>query len=111
MADPKHNDDESEYPPPEALKDWLVQELKDSAKAFELRTKEARAFVAEYEEGKISGEEAFDRLSKYHDRWGEALYGATAGEGVTDQQIVEGIDKARSDDSRRLDDSTRGRSR
>jgi hypothetical protein len=80
---------------PQEMQGWLREEIRDSAKAHELRVKEATEFVTAYASGKISAEEAADRLHQYDKRWGEALYGATASPGVSDEAIVRAIDKAR----------------
>jgi hypothetical protein len=84
----------SEFLSPADLQQWLRQELADSAKAFELRSKEAAEFVNAYAAGKISAEEAEDRHWRYEHRWGEALPGVHAGEHMTDQQILRAIDRA-----------------
>ena len=80
---------------PEELKDWLAQEIRDSAKAHELRTKEVTEFVAAYSAGNISAEEAVERFRRYDKRWGEALYGVSAFPGTSDDEIVRAIDAAR----------------
>lgn len=80
---------------PQEMQGWLRDEIRDSAKAHELRAKEATEFVTAYASGKISAEEAEERLYQYDKRWGEALYGATASPGVSDEAIVRAIDKAR----------------
>lgn len=74
---------------------WLMQEIRDSAKAHELRIREAVGFVTEYALGKISAEEAVERHSQYLDRWGEGLFGATAGKVTSDEEIIAAVDAAR----------------
>ena len=80
---------------PEEAQGWLKEEIRDSAKALELRVKEATTFVAEYAAGRLTPEEANDHLVRYDQRWGEALYGASAFPGCSDEEILKAIDKAR----------------
>lgn len=80
---------------PEELTVWLKQEIRDSDKAHELRVKEATGFVTAYASGKLSPEEAADCLYRYDKRWGEALFGASASPGLSDEAILSTIDKAR----------------
>jgi hypothetical protein len=77
------------------MQGWLQEEIRDSAKAHELRVKEASELVNAYVSGKLSSEELSEQLYKYDKRWGEALLGSTASPGVSDQEIVNAIDKAR----------------
>jgi len=77
------------------MQDWLLQEIRDCAKALDLRVKEAADLVAEYAAGRLSPEQAADRLFTYQERWGDALFGATAGMHTTDEQILASIDSAR----------------
>lgn len=80
---------------PEEFQGWLREQIRDSAKAHELRVKEATAFVTEYTAGKLTPEEANDHLVRYDQRWGEALYGATVGKNSSDESILQAIDTAR----------------
>jgi len=80
---------------PQDLQVWLAQEVRDSAKAHELRTKEATDFVTRYASGKLSAEGAAEALYRHDQRWGEALFGATATPGLSDDEIVQSIDRAR----------------
>ena len=74
------------------MQDWLRQEIRDSAKAHELRIKGATEFVTAYSEGKLTSEQAMEALLRHDLRWGEALYGASAAEGKTDEAILNAID-------------------
>lgn len=76
------------------LQGWLKEEIRDCDKAHELRVKEATEFVTAYAAGKLSPSEAMQRLLQYDRRWGEALYGATASPGISDEQILKAIDLA-----------------
>jgi hypothetical protein len=87
---------DSGYASPLEMQDWLLQEVKDSAKALDLRLREATDLVREYTTGKLSAQQAADALFRYQQRWGDALFGATAGREVTDDQILAAIDDARS---------------
>ncbi len=75
-------------------------EVANSAKAFELRKKEATELATQYAAGEISPEEANRRLVAYDRRWGEAIYGVSAAENLSDKQILDQIDQARSDTKR-----------
>ena len=79
------------------MQQWLSQEVRDTAKAHELRLKEANAFVADYASGVLNAEQAQEKLAAYDRRWGEALFGAAAVPGVTDEEIVNRIDRARAE--------------
>jgi hypothetical protein len=87
---------DSGYATPQEMRGWLVQEILDCTKATELRVKEAIGLVTEYEQGKITPDQASQRLTRYEERWGEALFGATAGKTMSDEQIIATIDDARS---------------
>lgn len=84
---------------PDEMKGWLAQEIRDSAKAHELRVREATDFVTAYASGKIGAEEASARLLRYDRRWGEALPGVTTTESLSDERILEAIDRAREQES------------
>jgi hypothetical protein len=95
----------------EDLQQWLIDEVRDSTKALDLRLREATQLVADYSAGKISPEEATERFHRFDQRWGEALVGATASAGVSDEAILQRIDDARLRASRvqgRLDRNVRG---
>lgn len=85
--------EESDYLSPQDMRDWAEQEIRDSAKAHELRVRQLTELTTAYERGDISPEEAAERNWRYQHRWQEALPGATAQ--MTDDQIVKAIDKAR----------------
>lgn len=84
---------ESEHLTPAEMRDWLAQEIKDSARAHDLRVKEATEIVRAYTAGEISPEEAMEWNWRYQHRWQEALPGANAQ--MTDEEILSRIDKAR----------------
>lgn len=90
--------DESEHLSVDDMQKWLQQELADLAKATELRTREATAFVTAYTSGAISAKEAERRFCDYGERWGEALPGTHAGAGVTDAVLLAEIDETRRPD-------------
>jgi hypothetical protein len=77
------------------MQGWLKEEIRDIEKARELRIKEATDFVDAYASGKLSQAEAMERLFKYDRRWGEALFGTSAAEGMTDEAILLAIDRTR----------------
>jgi hypothetical protein len=80
---------------PEEMQGWLTQEIRNSAKAHELRVREAAEFVDAYTKGAITSDEVMKRLSSYDQRWGEALPGVHAGDNITDEAIVKAVDAAR----------------
>jgi hypothetical protein len=75
------------------MREWALQEVRDSAKAHELRAREATELAAAYERGEISPQEAAERNWHYQHRWQEALPGASAQ--MTDEEILKRIDEAR----------------
>jgi hypothetical protein len=77
---------------PKDMQNWAEEEMKDSAKAHELRVKELKSLVADYNAAKVTPEEADDRMLRYGHRWGEALRGASAQDHLSDEQIVAKID-------------------
>jgi hypothetical protein len=85
------------------LQRWLAQELMDIAKARQLRIKEATGIVDSVLKGTITADEGFDLTNEYEDRWGEALPGALALPGLTDEQIIARIDQAHRDDDARME--------
>jgi hypothetical protein len=85
---------ESGYASPEEMRGWLLQEIRDTTRSIDLRLKEATGFVEEYSNGTLSPEQAAERFFRYRERWGEALFGATAGKDTTDAQILAAIDEA-----------------
>jgi hypothetical protein len=80
-----------EYLSPDDMRQWLRQEIADSAKALELRLKEATAFVTAYGAGKITPEEANEKQWQYLQRWGEPL--PPRGASTSDEQILAAIDE------------------
>jgi hypothetical protein len=77
------------------MQSWLQHEIRDSAKAHELRVKGATEFVTAYAEGRLTPEQAEAALVRHDHRWGEALFGASAAEGTPDNEILNAIDRAR----------------
>jgi hypothetical protein len=88
-------DNAQDYPSPTDMQSWLMQEIRDSEKAHELRISEATGFINAYASGNISPEEAALHLRRYQDRWGEPLFGATAGEHMCNEEIIAAVDNAR----------------
>jgi hypothetical protein len=77
------------------MRSWLTQEVRDLAKALELRVQEASAIVTAYAAGEISAKEAGERHWKYHERWGDALPGVQSDEKMTNRDILAMVDEAR----------------
>jgi len=80
---------------PKEIAEWAKQEVLNSAKAFELRVKEAMALATQFASGEITPEMAKQRLVSFDHRWGEAMYGARVGESTTDDQLLTRIDEVR----------------
>lgn len=72
----------------------MRQEIADIEKAGELRVKELKELARAYSAGDISPEQADALHSRYHERWGEVLPGASTGPGVSDERILEQVGKA-----------------
>jgi hypothetical protein len=91
------------------MRKWADYELKDVAKAAELRIREVNGIVNDYASGQITAEQATERHRQYESRWGEALPGATVGDGVPDDAILAKIDTWRRTQETRRKDSARVR--
>ena len=76
------------------MRTWAQREIRDAAKAFELRMQELTSLVGSYSAGEITAERADELKERYHHRWGDALPGRSASEGATDEQLLAGIDQA-----------------
>jgi hypothetical protein len=74
---------------------WLRQEIDDSGKARDLRVKQATQLADDYGQGKLTAEEAMNRLYEFDMRWGDALFGTHASEHKDDTGILRAIDAAR----------------
>jgi len=88
-------DSEEDLFSPEDIRQWAQQETIDAKKALELRLKVIDAIVKPYSAGQITPQQANEMYDRYRHRWGEALPGATVGDGVPDEEILANIDKAR----------------
>jgi hypothetical protein len=87
--------DDSDLLSPKDMRGWVQQEIKDSAKAHELRTKELEALASAYESGKLTPAQADEQKERYEHRWGEALRGTFAFDNISDEQILAKIDATR----------------
>jgi len=87
--------DKPDYLTPKDIQKWALQEITDSAKAHELRTKEATELATAYALGELTPAQAHERFFRYDHRWGETLPGTQAFKGSTDEQILAAIDKTR----------------
>ena len=78
---------------PKDMQNWAEEEMKDSAKAHELRMKELKSLVADYNARQRSHpRRRMSRMLRYGHRWGDALRGASAQAHLSDEQIVAKID-------------------
>jgi hypothetical protein len=101
--------DEIEHFSPKDMREWVQQEIKDSAKAHQLRTKELESLATAYEAGKLTPAQADEAKGRYEHRWHEALPGAYALDHLTDEQILAKMDAARAlvDEARAKGDARR----
>jgi hypothetical protein len=83
------------YLSPQDMRSWMRQEIRDAAKAYELRVRDLTEFVTAYALGEITAQQADERNWQYHVRWGEALPGICATDSVTDEQILAAVDETR----------------
>jgi len=79
---------------PDEIRQWTEREIRNARKALELRVKELAEIEKTYSAGEITPEKADELHSRYYHRWGEALPGAMAWEGRTDEEILAQIDKS-----------------
>jgi len=78
---------------------WLEQEIKDTAKAFELRTKQAKELIDAISRNQLTVEDGMQGVMAYERRWREALPGASVAPGLTDEQILTKIDKTHEEEA------------
>jgi len=97
MDGPERSNPEDVLTPAELTR-WAKQEYVNSAKAFELRAKEASDLATQYAAGEISAEQAKERFLAYERRWGDALYGVSSADNMTNEQILAAMDEARRGD-------------
>ena len=96
MARPKGEQAEDwSLPDPKEMQGWLEREIADIQKASELRIREATRFVNEYARGEISKEQAEKRSYEYSQRWGDVIPGVMRTQGLTDDEILQGLNEAR----------------
>lgn len=91
------NGEDWSFPDPKGAHSWLEREIADIQKAAELRIREASRFVNEYSRGEISTEEAEKRHYEYSQRWGDVIPGVTRTQGLTDDEILRGLNQTRVD--------------
>jgi hypothetical protein len=84
------------------MQEWLQEQIRDSERAHELRIKEASGFVSEYAQGKLTHEQAIERMKQYDLRWGAPLFGASAAPGISDEEIVQTMDQLQREHNARL---------
>lgn len=75
------------------LLEWYGLEVEDVSKAAQLRIQEATKLIDDLAKGRISLEEASDRVGDYSDRWRDVFYrGVRHVRGMTDEQIYKAMD-------------------
>ncbi len=87
--------DKPDHLSPKEVRDWALQELRDSAKAHELRVRSATEIATAYALGELTPDQAHERMFQHDHRWGEALPGTHAFAASTDEEILASIDKVR----------------
>jgi hypothetical protein len=90
----EENESGTDFLSAQDMRSWAQREIRDAAKAFELRMQELTSLVGSYSAGEITPEKADELKERYHHRWGDALPGRSASEGATDEQLLTGIDQA-----------------
>jgi len=83
------------FPDPKDMQGWLEREIADIHKASELRIREATRFVNEYARGETSKDQAEKRHHEYSQRWGDVIPGVMRTEGMSDEEILRGLNQAR----------------
>lgn len=100
------------YLTPDDMREWLERERKALARGFDLRLREATAFVTRYANGEIEKGEAEELYNQHRKRWGPPIpfLEASESELLSDSEISDEIDKGlerqRLAARRRLDRST-----
>jgi len=92
----EEEDTGSGFPTPKEMLGWLEREIADTAKAAELRIRDAARFVTAYALGEISADEAENGAYEYACRWGDALPGVHRSQGMPDEEILQKMDETRS---------------
>jgi hypothetical protein len=82
---------------PAEMREWAQREIRDAAKALDLRARELFDLVDAYSSGKITPEKADELHSRYQHRWGDALPGVVQGDigdpPLTDEHILAKMDE------------------
>jgi hypothetical protein len=89
----ERDSNEPDYLSAQDIREWVQQEIANTSKAAELRTKELTSLAEDFSAGRISAEKADEKQSLYNHRWGEALPGISVSPSTTDEQIMASIDK------------------
>jgi hypothetical protein len=80
----------------EDMRLWLKDEVRLVTKCAELQLKEANDFVTQYLAGKLSPNEAMEKMLRYEERWGEPkLAVAMPREEIPDGEIIKRLDAER----------------
>jgi hypothetical protein len=95
---PADKHDEPKLLSADDMRRWLGEEVRNVLKECELRVRDATGFTTAYAAGELSPKEAHKRLSRYEERWHDALEGIYASSFKTDDAILAAIDKAERSD-------------
>jgi hypothetical protein len=77
------------YPTREEMREWLHDEIQLVMKVADLQVRDAVDLATAYIAGRITTEEASDRMYRYDCRWGESkLIAALSGDKMSDEDIL-----------------------
>ena len=83
---------------PKEMREWAQREIRDAARALDLRARELFDLVDAYSAGQITPEKANELRARYDHRWGEALPGVVQGDigdpPLSDERILAKVDRS-----------------
>jgi hypothetical protein len=84
--------DPKDIPSADTMRAVLDNEIFALSKAMDLRLRELTSMVTAYTAGELTPEQMNERYQRYTRRWDEALPGIINARGMTDEEIIAGID-------------------
>lgn len=82
---------------PDEVRQWAQREMREAARALDLRARELFDLVDAYSSGRITPEKADELQSRYDHRWGEPFPGVVQGDigdpPLTDERIIALMDE------------------
>ena len=82
-----------DYLSPADMRKWMDDEIRQSTKALELRTRDLTSFVTAYCAGELTPQQADELHSRYYRRWGEPIPGVSLVGNIPDEEVLAQIDK------------------